>query len=206
MTGLSVRNIHYERQQRQVLQDINLELQPRQLLFVAGRNGSGKSTLLRIICGLVTAQQGDVYWSGYSILECASQYQQAFCYVGHKNGIKSELSVAENIRLMCALAGRPVAPYELVMNYLDAMGLDDPQAQVSALSAGQARRLALLRCLVSERRLWVLDEPFTALDRDGVTLFQQHLMQHLEHDGMVVMASHQNVTISGAQIQLDLDA
>ncbi len=209
MSGLSLRNIYYERQYRWVLENVNVELSAQQLLFVSGNNGSGKTSLLRIVSGLVMADRGDVLWNGQPISKSLSQYHHDICYVGHKDGIKDDLTVTENIQLMRALVNTGLDSYtkqrdtneaKTISDYLDAVGLSDEHAMAASLSAGQKRRLALSRCLIGQRKLWILDEPFTALDQGGIRLFQQHLSQHLDVGGMAIMASHQMVDLPGNRV------
>ena len=206
MANLLLHNIYYERQYRWILEDVNVELQSQQLLFVSGNNGSGKTSLLRIVTGLVMADKGEVNWNGQPINSSSTQYHQDMCYVGHKDGVKDDLTVAENIKLMQALVNNSVehdhdnVENKKITEYLDAVGLPNQHAMVATLSAGQKRRLALSRCLIGRRKLWILDEPFTALDQNGIKLFQQHMSSHLDDGGIVMMASHQAVELPGNNV------
>ena len=198
MTVLSIQQLAYARQYRWILEDINIDLSSGQLLCVTGNNGSGKTSLLRIVCGLSEADEGRILWNNVDTRTNRTDYFSNMCYVGHKDGIKDDLSVAENIFMMCALYKN--TEYDSHY-YIDAMELPNPNAMTVTLSAGQRRRLALARCLIAKKTLWLLDEPFTALDRHGIALVVKHIAQHLDNGGMVMMASHHAIDLPAEQVK-----
>jgi heme exporter protein A len=176
-------------------------------LHVAGENGAGKTSLLRILCGLLPPTQGEIRWGGEDIRRLREDYWQLIAYVGHLNGVKDELTALENVRFAAALAGQP-AREEVARHALDAVGLAGfENSQARSLSQGQRRRIALARLfLAREARLWILDEPFTALDVRGVAALSTLIGEQLERGGIVVLTTHQEVPMPGRVRRLELRA
>jgi heme exporter protein A len=167
-------------------------------LHVAGPNGAGKTSLQRIVCGLLQPTAGEVRFKGENIRTLREEYWQALAYVGHLNGVKDDLSAEENVFFAAGLAGR-VAHRDEVRDALDKVGLKGFEAQLARhLSQGQKRRVALARLfLAANASVWVLDEPFTALDVRGVAALSALITAHLQRDGVVVLTTHQDVPIAG---------
>lgn len=180
---------------RGLFQGLSFSLGPGELLEVSGPNGSGKTSLLRMLCGLLSPASGEILWQGANISSLKEEYLQKLAYLGHANGVKAELSATENLRIANGLAG--VAPsFEKIGAALERMGLEASAARPArTLSQGQQRRLALARLLAGGRALWVLDEPLTALDSDGVRLVESALEEHLRENGMAVLTTHQPLDI-----------
>ncbi len=167
-----------------------------QALHVAGANGVGKSTLLRVLAGLLQPEQGRVLWQGRPIHKDFDRYAASFGYLGHSDALKADLSARENLAYGVGLR-RTVAPPE-IDDALARVGLSvcrDLPARV--LSAGQRRRLALTRILLTAAALWILDEPFTNLDQAGILLLSGLIAGHLSGGGSVIMAAHQSPAIPG---------
>ena len=186
---------------RRLFQDLSLRLEEGQCLYVAGSNGAGKTSLLRILAGLLLPHHGSVQWKGRNILRAREEYGSELAFVGHLNGVKDDLTALENVRFAAALRGAD-ASEEAALRALARMRLED-FCDVSArhLSQGQKRRLALTRLCGTERpALWILDEPYNALDRDAVETLQEIIDLHLAAGGMVVLTAHQQVaTPAGAK-------
>jgi heme exporter protein A len=202
-TLLQINNLACIRDDRVLFEHLNLSLAAGQMLLVEGRNGCGKTSLLRILTGLKLADDGEILWRGEAIDELAADYYEQVNYVGHHDGVKRELTCLENLRLVQAM-GKP-----------SGVELDDALEQVNlyrygdtlmgSLSAGQKRRLALSRLIVTEAKLWILDEPFTSLDKNSMANFETMFERHLAQQGVIVMTSHHDITMSNAGIQrLDL--
>lgn len=185
---------------------LNFSLHPGQLLQIEGANGSGKTSLLRILAGLSRASEGEVRWEGVDILKQRPAYFAQMAYLGHSLGVKADLSPLENLRIALALADIAFDG-DKVRQALDSVGLagrEDIPAR--ALSAGQKQRVALARLLACPAQLWIMDEPFTALDVSGVALVRNLLEAHLQRGGMAVLTSHQAVEVRGDVASLDLSA
>ena len=168
---------------------------------VQGENGSGKTTLLRALCGFVQPAAGVVSWCGQDINEWDDHYHSQMCYLGHLNAIKDELSALENLQMSAGMAGFMVGEQEAV-GVLRRMGLRRKEhLPVRVLSQGQRRRVALSRLLIGEAKLWILDEPLTALDVGAVGLIQELIGEHLSKGGMTIFTTHQPLQVAGVQIR-----
>lgn len=171
---------------------------------IQGANGSGKTSLLRILCGLSYPSDGEVHWRGRDIQTQRAHYFSEMAYLGHCLGIKSELSALENLRVNLALADVRFEEVE-IENALARVGLAGrEEIPARALSAGQKQRIAWARLLACPTTLWILDEPFTALDVSGVALVRSLLEQHLERGGMAVLTSHQPIELRGDLVRVTL--
>jgi len=176
------------------------------LLRVSGANGSGKTSLLRALCGLLAPSAGEVRWNGENIRRLREDYATHLLYVGHADALKDDLTVAENLEVACSLAGLPVSASRATAA-IEALGLGGrEQLPARALSQGQRRRAVLARLAVSESLpLWILDEPFAALDAAAVERVRSLVGGHLARGGMVVLTTHQEARIdapSATDIQL----
>lgn len=183
---------------------ISFDLAEGEVLQVGGANGTGKTSLLRILAGLSRPVEGDVYWRGETILAHRSGYASEMAYLGHHLGLKGELTVMENLRFGMALHGRVRgdAGWQQALERLELHQRD--HLPVRTLSAGQRQRVALARLLTTDALLWILDEPFTALDTHGIGLVQTILDDHAGRGGMAVITSHQPVTLRRTLRQLSL--
>ena len=206
MMPLIVSDLQCTRGNHPLFSGLNFQLNSRQLLFLEGKNGSGKTTLIRTLCGLFTADKGDILWQNQSIEEHLEVYRKALFYLGHLNAIKGDLTALENLCFNHTLSGQKTNDNEL-LDALEQMGLlgyeDFPTRQ---LSQGQKRRVALARLLINQSPLWILDEPFVALDASAVELLQQIISQHIEAGGMAILTTHQAVPLTEGEIQhINLD-
>lgn len=183
---------------RRLFSDLNLDLEPGELLYVNGPNGSGKTTLLRMLCGLVLPAEGQVLWDGEDIHALGDSYRENLLYCGHQSAVKDDLNAIENLQVSSRLGGRKIAAEEALdaLAGLGMRGLEELPAKV--LSQGQRRRVSLARLLLTDARLWILDEPFTALDSGAVEIMRIILTEHLERGGMIILTTHQQVSIDAA--------
>jgi heme exporter protein A len=183
------------RGERLLFKNLSFELKAGGLVYVLGDNGSGKSSLLKLLCGLLTAETGSVLWCEQNIRHESEVYQSNLTYIGHLNGLKDELSALENLNFSVAVSGKSLSENQLLAA-LTYIGMERyAHLPVGELSQGQKRRVALARLWLTTSPLWILDEPFAALDTAAITLLASRLTQHLADGGMVVMTSHQDVTI-----------
>lgn len=201
VTNIKVQDLACVRDERVLFENLNFELLQGEVLFIEGRNGSGKTTLLRTLCGLFTPSEGEVYWCGESIRTLAEEYTRDLVYIGHRPGIKEDLTGVENLRIASILDGIELDE-DAAWNALERMGLAGHEdLPVRVLSAGQKRRVALARLLVSNARLWILDEPFTALDKAAVGFLQSVIHEHLDRGGMVMLTTHQEITLTDGEVK-----
>lgn len=180
---------------------LDLDVNAGELLYVSGPNGSGKTTLLRMLCGLMLPETGVIRWAGDNIRELGDDYRRELHYFGHLNGIKGELTALENLTMSALLAGQAHSEAQ-VLTALARMGLQGCEdLPTKVLSQGQKRRVALAGLLLTRARLWILDEPFTALDVAAVADLRATLRAHLEARGLVVLTTHQEVDIDPARVR-----
>lgn len=204
---LEVRDLECVRGDHRLFTGLNFQLQGGELLRLRGSNGSGKTSLLRVVCGLLEPAEGEVLWQGENILAQRDEFNGALLYLGHLNGVKAELTGFENLRISNALRGNPVTD-DQIYDALEQIGLggrEDLPTQV--LSQGQKRRVALAQLLLSDAELWLLDEPFTALDVGAVDMLGKLIESHLQKGHMVMYTTHQEVAMrAGALREVDLDS
>ena len=198
IVSLETRNLECIRDDRVLFSQLNFSVKPHQALILEGDNGCGKTSLLRILCGIRLPDQGQVMWNGQSIQESISEYYQDMVYVGHLDGVKGDLSVAENLRMCTALGSRSGMSIEDALNKVSLSGYEDVRAQV--LSAGQRRRVALASLLLRRCLLWILDEPFTALDRTSRGVFENIMSRHLNQGGMIILTSHHSINLTDSSV------
>ncbi|QPK64392.1 cytochrome c biogenesis heme-transporting ATPase CcmA [Methylomonas sp. LL1] len=195
--SLSVSNLACSRDERLLFSNVSFALSSGQILLLEGSNGSGKTTLLRILCGFREADAGEIFWRGAAIDD--GDYFNEMAYVGHADGSKKELSVLENLHFALALNTPGHYSIDQALEKVQLAGFDDNPVQT--LSAGQKRRLSLARLLITHNQLWILDEPFTSLDKQGVELIENLMIDHTRQGGMVILTSHQDLTLSHLDLQ-----
>ena len=188
---------------RQLFADTGFSVAAGQLLRITGANGSGKTSLLRILCGLLTPMDGEVLWNRQDIRELREEYHRTLTYVGHLNGLKDDMTPHENLEVASTLAGQP-AGHAARLDALAGFGLKHcADLPARNLSQGQRRRIALARlALPGQSRIWILDEPFTALDADAVAHLSHIITVHAAAGGMVIFTTHMEVAIAAASIAL----
>lgn len=185
---------------------LNFAVKSGELLHVKGANGSGKTSLLRTICGLSHPEHGEVRWDGQSIRKQGEVFRGELTYIGHHNGVKDDLTVLENLRIATLVAGESHSDQALI-DALTQIGLAERiDLPAKVLSQGQRRRVALARLLLVKTKLWILDEPYTALDVTIIKVLQQVIAKQLQNGGMVLLTTHQDVDIEGVVNQLQLSA
>lgn len=189
---LQIQSLCCIRDERVLFESLSFAVQPGELVQVEGANGTGKTSLLRILAGLAEAESGSVLWHGKPIKRCREEYHQNLLYLGHQPGIKNVLTAFENLAFY--QAAQQKRNEDSIWQALEKVGLvgyeDVPVAQ---LSAGQQRRVALARLWLSESPLWILDEPLTAIDKQGVAHLIARFEQHIRGQGSVILTTHQDL-------------
>ncbi|MDO8466076.1 MAG: cytochrome c biogenesis heme-transporting ATPase CcmA [Gallionella sp.] len=198
---LEVSNLACSRGDHRLFSGLSFALHPGQIMQVQGANGSGKTSLLRMLCGFIIPDEGTIAWCGENAHNLDEDYCAELLYLGHLNAVKDELSALENLRISAGLSGIELGEKE-ALAALRRMGLRGRERlPAKVLSQGQRRRVALARLLTSDARLWILDEPLTALDVGAVALIQELVAEHLARQGMVIFTTHQPLQVAGVEMR-----
>jgi len=190
---LEVNNLTAIRDERVLFEDLSFNIQSGELVQIEGRNGTGKTTLLRIVTGLADRDEGEILWNGVSIQDDRESYHSELLFLGHQTGIKRELTAFENLYFYQSVhsSGTTEDDIYVALTQVGLAGRED--VPVGKLSAGQQRRVALARLWLSEQKLWILDEPLTAIDKQGVRVLESLFIQHAEKGGIVILTTHQDM-------------
>lgn len=191
---LEVSQLTAIRDERILFESLSFSIDSGELVQIEGRNGTGKTTLLRIITGLGDRDQGEIFWNGESIESNRDAFHEDLLFLGHSTGVKRDLTAYENLRFYLSVHSKASIDKETIYHALTKVGLagreDVPVAQ---LSAGQQRRVALARLWLSQHKLWILDEPLTAIDKQGVKVLEALFLNHAEQGGIVMLTTHQDM-------------
>lgn len=199
---LEASQIECVRGNRRLFRDLSFRLEAHQALRVRGENGSGKTSLLRIIAGLSPAESGSVSWNDGNIRALGEDYLRDLLFLGHSNGLKDDLSPVENLRYALVLAGAGADEPALRAALADQGLAAIADLPVKLLSHGQKRRVALARLSFSAQKpLWILDEPFIALDAASVKRLARTITSQLQRGGMVMFTTHQEVELPGTAMR-----
>ena len=189
MDCLSASDLSCIKQDRELFENLSLQVRAGEALHVVGDNGAGKTSLLRILAGLSQPQQGQIRWNRHNISEQMQLFNSALLYLGHKLALSGHLTARENLQFWCGLHQiEPTADFYALLAELGLTGLED--IPVNNLSAGQQRRVSLCRIWLKQAKLLILDEPFNALDVDSRALLENKLLQHTGNGGLLILTSH----------------
>jgi|TARA_B100001093_G_scaffold214345_2_gene205682 heme exporter protein A len=189
-------NLCFERDEIKVIDRVNLELNSGDLLQVEGCNGSGKTTLLRLLTTAIKPTSGRIFYQGKKLSDCRYEYCSNIIFIGHQIALKERLTPVENLDWLSPIG----LSQDSINRALDLVGLRDFETAPSwSLSAGQKRRVALARLIVSNAKIWFLDEPFTAIDTQGIGLMKQLIDDHVSKGGAVVFSTHQSVDMKNVR-------
>ena len=195
---LEADNLECVRGERRLFAGVGFRLEAGELLYLQGKNGAGKTSLLRILAGLTLPDEGSLSWGGQPLQD--SDFSQQLCYIGHLSGVQPQLTALENLAFWRAAFQLKAADDFQLLALLGLAGLEDIPCQM--LSAGQQRRVSLARLWLTSAKLWILDEPFTALDQSAIAVLQQQFRQHLEQGGSIILTTHQPLSLHFPQARL----
>jgi heme exporter protein A len=191
--NLSAENLTLIRGESCLFQGLEFEVSSGELLLLEGQNGSGKTSLMRAIAGMLTLETGEVFWNDVPVSQQRQEFHGALVWLAHRTGLKGDLTLVENLRFEASLRRQANIDADVVFDRLGISRLK--RLPLRSLSAGQQRRVALARMLMADVPLWLMDEPFTNLDREGRQLVMELTEEHLAGGGMCVMAAHQDVEV-----------
>jgi heme exporter protein A len=188
------------RGERALFSGLDLSVSTGEWLHIRGENGIGKTSLLRLLAGLAKPAAGEILWDGKSISADVSEFHRNLLFLGHRDSLKEDLTARENLSIATALDGVAVSEEEilLALHRFGLRGRED--LPVNCLSAGQKRRVLLARLLLRKAKLWILDEPFNALDVRAVEMLSELISEHVLSGGMAVLTSHQSIAIPGGRV------
>lgn len=187
------------REDRILFEELKLNVSAGDIVQVEGPNGAGKTSLLRILAGLSAPYEGEIFFKQSPVNECRELFHQNLLYMGHLPGVKGEMSAQENLEFNLALHGLDSTKAEQTLSEVNLLGFED--ALASHLSAGQHRRIALARLWQSNAPIWILDEPFTAIDKLGVSKLEDLFLQHADRGGCVILTTHQDLTLPTERVK-----
>ncbi len=206
---LNITDLYCERDDRILFENLSFQLEPGQIVHLIGKNGSGKTSLLRILAGLYQGYEGRVEYLGQTLAEVRAVYNRALLYIGHNLSVKSGLSARENLTWYTKI--QPQLDANLIDSALQKVGLKYfADVECQNLSAGQKRRVNLARLFMLPAEnfantLWILDEPFTAIDIEGVANIEEHLANYVKRGGAVILTTHQSLQINTTVRRICLD-
>lgn len=190
---LEVQGLTCFRQDRCLFADLDFNLNAGDICQIEGPNGAGKSTLLRALLGLFRPDEGQILWQKQPVAKQQELFFQDVLYLGHKFAISADLTPLQNLESWSQLHSTKQQDFEFALQQVGLAELQDIPCH--SLSAGQHRRVALARLWLSAAKLWVLDEPFTAIDKAGVKMLQQKFQQHMEQGGIILITTHQDLSL-----------
>lgn len=197
MSSLVINNLNCQRGYNQLFSKLSFQVDSGEILRIAGTNGSGKTSLLKILAGINTQEQGDVTLNQYPVK--TEEYQQEVFYLGHQAVLSGELTSLENLEFLSAL-NKSSNQQDLIQALSD-IGLKGYEDEHCAnLSAGQKRRVILAGLFVSKAKVWLLDEPFTALDPKGIKIVENRIEQHCKNGGLCLFTTHQDSTLVNQRV------
>lgn len=201
---LTVKNLYCERDERVLFENLDFSVAEGEVWQIQGSNGSGKTTLLRILCGLNDEFSGEIYWRGKEQGKARQEFNHEVFYLGHAPAINKTLTPKENLNWFCASRGLTnTDQVKTVLNSFNLYGYEDMPCYL--MSAGQQRRVSLARMLLSQAKLWIVDEPFTALDKQGVEELEALLSAHALAGGAIILTTHHSLQMNYPIQVVDLD-
>ena len=199
---ISGRDLYCERDDRVLFQNLNFDWHSGEIVRLAGANGAGKSTLIRILLSMSASFEGEVLFKSEPMHQARYAFRDALLYLGHQVGIKTSLTPEENLQWLC-----PGVSKQTIYSALEQVGLKGfEDVLASGLSAGQQRRVALARLYLKPKQIWILDEPFTAIDVDGVAQLEKRIIEHAQTGGLVILTTHHQLAVDVTELTLGQQA
>ena len=198
-TLLSARGLTCIREERVLFEALDVNISAGDIVQIEGPNGAGKTSLLRILAGLSQPYDGTVYFQNTPVTQQRENFHQNLLYLGHLPGVKGEMTAQENLAFNLSLQGLNADCAEQTLAEVNLLGFED--ALASHLSAGQHRRISLARLWQSQHKVWILDEPFTAIDKLGVEKLEQLFLQHADNGGCVILTTHQDLSLPAERVK-----
>ncbi len=196
---ISARGLTCIREERVLFEALDINVSTGDIVQIEGPNGAGKTSLLRILAGLSQPYDGRIYFQDNAVAKQRETFHQDLLYLGHLPGVKDEMTAQENLEFNLALHGLDNKTAEATLAKVSLLGFED--ALASHLSAGQHRRIALARLWQSQAKIWILDEPFTAIDKLGVEKLEQLFIQHADNGGCVILTTHQDLSLPAERVK-----
>lgn len=200
--SFSAVNLTGLRGKQRLFQKCHFLLKPGESLYIKGENGSGKTSLLRLLAGLWEPEKGHIDWCEQKIATVLESFRENMLFLGHQNNLNLTLSPLENMRVSWGIEKNIVLSDAQLHTAFERLGFNLKEAPCYTLSVGQRRRVALTRLALSPAKLWLLDEPFSGLDRSGVQIVTNLMLSHLNQGGMIVYSSHLEVDLKSYVYQL----
>lgn len=198
-TILTLKNLSCEREDRILFAGLDYSFPSASITQLEGPNGAGKTTLLRILAGLFTSYEGEVRWQDQALFKCQLEYQSQLLFIGHKSAVKTSMTPLENLRYLEGL--NHTVNEDLLWQALNSVGLAGYEHTLCRnMSAGQQRRVALARLYLSNAKVWILDEIFTAIDKQGVAQFEQLLIDKASSGVCIILTTHHQLSLPGLRV------
>ena len=197
---LLINNLSFSRDDNLIFENLNLSLGNGQITQIKGKNGSGKTTFLKVILNLLSSKTGEIFWEGQNVKKNLFNFYNQITYIADHNTSSRKLSVLDNIKFWKGLSSSNLTDDETLLlletfnlkKYLD--------TETMYLSSGEVKKLELLRLILEQKKIWILDEPYNHLDNLSIEILNQTFVDHANNDGIILFASHYNPTVSNLEI------
>jgi heme exporter protein A len=196
---LLINNLSFSRNETKIFENLNLSLSNKKIIQIKGRNGSGKTTFLKVILNILEPNNGEIIWKGKNIKKNIFDFYKQTTFIMDNNTSTRELSVEDNINFWRGLSSSKLNNEE-IFELLNKLNIEKYyKTKVMYLSSGERKKLELIRLILEQKKLWVLDEPFNHLDDLSIEILNQTFLDHVNNDGMILFASHYDPMINNLE-------